>query len=325
MSGGVNNYPSPEYNKLHRAVAQGSIKRTLAQLGFGVDINAVGKTDGETPLLMAAAQGKCAITELLLSRGADAERVISARQWTALFYAVLHPEVVKILLRYGANHGAKDTNGSTPLHVAIAGANGDAGQEVVEILLEFGADANAKDNVGDTPLHLLVHKGRWAKGRDEAAKVLIKYGANFDAVDGDGCTPLMRICIDVTGREAMAETLVGTRGKGADLDIANTFGSTSLHLLAAGDKVWGAEYIAMLLIEEGASIESVDSNGSTPLHIASMLAGNLRLVKILVKHGAELDAKDTHGETPLHLASSCPCLMIMSVCAHLCWRGNQRV
>ena len=313
MSGGLSNYLLGDYNNLHRAVAQGCIKQILAQLGLGADdINAPSKTEGQTPLTIAVARGDNRVTKLLLERGADTEGVTPSKQRTALFLSIPYPDVTRILLERGANHGAKDVDGSTPLHLAIRGEIGDAGQEIAEILLEFGADANAKDNHGDAPLHLLAHKGRPAKGRVEAAEVLVECGAYIDAVNVQGCTPLMCTCIYVTGLVALAKMLVK---KGASLHVSNTFGSTSLHLLASGDKVCGAELldIAMLLIEEGANIGAMDSNGSTPLHLASKFVGNIGLVKLLVKRGADPDAREITGKTPLHLATIAGSFVTMSV------------
>lgn len=302
MSGGLTNYPFGDYNNLHRAVAEGRIKKILERLGLGVDdINAPSKTEGLTPLTIASAHGRDRVTRLLLDRGADTERVTPSRGWTALFFSIPYPDVTRVLLESGANHGAKSLSGSTPLHLAIRGEIGDACLEVAEILLESGADANAKDNRKESPLHLLAHKGRPAKGRVEAAKLLVKFRANIDAMDTRGCTPLMNTCVYVTGLVALAEMLVG---EGASLDAQNTFGSTPLHLLASGDKVCGNELleIAKLLIEKGANIEAIDSNGSTPLHIASMFVGNIGLVKLLLDRGADPAARDITGETPLHLA-----------------------
>ena len=313
MYRGLSNYPLGEYNKLHRAVAEGLIKPIQKQLGLGVDdINAQSKTNGETPLTIASAQGNKRVTGLLLERGADTERVTPSNQWTALFFSIPCPDVTRVLLESGANHGAKDVSGSTPLHLAIRGEIGVAGLEVAEILLEFGADANAKDNDGAAPLHLLAHKGRPAKGRVEAAEVLVKSGANIDAVDIQGCTPLMRTCVYVTGLVPLAKMLAR---EGANLDASDTYGQTSLHLLAAGGKVCGAELldIAMLLIEEGANIGAIDSNDSTPLHIASTFVGNLGLVKLLVERGADPDARQITGETPLHVATIAGNFMTMSV------------
>lgn len=312
MSGGLSNYPIGEYSKLHRAVAKGRIKSIKAQLGLGVDdINAPSKIKGETALIIACGQGNSRVAELLLDHGADVERATPSKKWTALFFAIPHTGAMRVLLERGANHRAKDGIGSSPLHLASAGESGDAGLEAAEVLLEFGADVNAKDNRGNAPLHLLAHKGRPAKGRMEAAKVLVESGANIDAVNGQGCTPLMCTCIYVTGLAPLAEMLVR---EGANLHVSDTHGLTSLHLLAARDKVCGDELldIAMLLIKEGANIGATNINGSTPLHVASMVVGNLGLVKLLVERGANPNSRDTTGETPLHLATTAGSFMTMT-------------
>ena len=48
------------------------------------------------------------------------------------------------------NPNIQDVDGSTPLHIATRYGHPD----VVELLLEYGADPNVKDNKGKTPLHI---------------------------------------------------------------------------------------------------------------------------------------------------------------------------
>lgn len=80
--------------------------------------------------------------------------------------------------------GARDKDGSTPLHCAIWKGH----QAAVALLLEAGADVNAhneNDHWGTTPLHTAAHANQAA-----IAQLLIDRGANLNAKDREGRTPL---------------------------------------------------------------------------------------------------------------------------------------
>jgi ankyrin repeat protein len=59
-----------------------------------------------------------------------------------------------VLLEHGANVGAVDNEGRTPLHAAAEGGK----VKVVRVLLEHGANVDAVDNEGRTSLHT---RRRW--------------------------------------------------------------------------------------------------------------------------------------------------------------------
>src|SRR5690606_34809333 len=84
----------------------------------------------------------------LLARGGDPDLRNSATGETPLVRAILGGgrEQVRILLAAGADPGAPDSNGATPLHAAGAL---NAGGIVLE-LLEAGAPAHATNSAGET-------------------------------------------------------------------------------------------------------------------------------------------------------------------------------
>ena len=92
---------------------------------------------------------------------------------------------IRMLLELDATLiGARDKDGSTPLHCAVWKGH----QAAVEFMLERGADANAQnqnDHWGTTPLHAAAHANQAA-----IAEMLIERGADVNARDLEGKTPL---------------------------------------------------------------------------------------------------------------------------------------
>ena len=71
----------------------------------------------------------------------------------------------------------------------------------------------------------------------------------------------------------------------------------------------GLESVVLLLLERSADlIESVTSSGSTPLCIAVQFA-KMEVIKVLLDHGASLESRDRQGCTPLLATVSVACLI----------------
>ena len=77
----------------------------------------------------------------------------------------------KLLLDHGANPNLKNTNGSTPLHLACRRGN----KGIVSLLLDArSTDVNAVDKFLFTPLHVAgIH------GDAELCKMLLDKGADY--------------------------------------------------------------------------------------------------------------------------------------------------
>lgn len=56
------------------------------------------------------------------------------------------------------------------------------------------------------------------------------------------------------------------------------------------------------LLNSGASPNTCDAQGRTPLHLASC-RGSTEMVRLLLEHGADPNLRDSVGNTPLHLAA----------------------
>ncbi|CAB1101776.1 unnamed protein product [Ectocarpus sp. CCAP 1310/34] len=110
-----------------------------------------------TVLCSAAVQGQSEVIRVLVAAGADTDLKVcrdgrkggATHDASPLLLAVVgeHLEAARVLLEGGAEVGAKNLNGLTPLHVACLKPN----PEMVSLLLRWGADTNARDRKKRTP------------------------------------------------------------------------------------------------------------------------------------------------------------------------------
>jgi ankyrin repeat protein len=110
---------------------------------------------------------------------------------TPLFRAakVSDLDLMRLLLRHGADPKLQLRNGTTVLMNAVARAGRAAPPEqatidAVALLLEHGADIQAANGNGQTALHAAVGRG------DQVVRYLVERGARLDARDSFNRTPL---------------------------------------------------------------------------------------------------------------------------------------
>ncbi|XP_064923495.1 ankyrin repeat domain-containing protein 22 isoform X3 [Columba livia] len=99
---------------------------------------------GDTPLICACKKGNNQIVSYLLKRNANVNlrnKVSKTKQ---------NENLIKMLLRAGADVNATDSSGCTALHYACEMRN----QEVIPLLLEAHADTSVKNQDGETPLDI---------------------------------------------------------------------------------------------------------------------------------------------------------------------------
>jgi ankyrin repeat protein len=161
---------------LHYAVDAGNMELVsdLLQRGVNVDQkNSDGKRFYELKpndfayLHMAVIKGHVKLTELLLQHNpALINEKHSKTGCTVLHIAVQsgNHELVRLLLKNGADISARDKQGSTPLHYAAHKND----RELVRILLQHGAKVDVKNNSGATPVYLCIKN----KGSEETKDLL---------------------------------------------------------------------------------------------------------------------------------------------------------
>jgi ankyrin repeat protein len=184
---------------------------------------------------------------------------------------------------------AKGIDGMTPIHLAVKGKH----QKCVETLLQHHKPADF-DVWGRAPIHLAA-----VAADINIAKKLLREDSRPDQVDLFGRTPLTYLKFAKDRERADDQNMAKEFMRfWKNFDTKDDNGMTVLH--------YAVEFLDGRDIEEryllkGATVNTVDKLGRTPLHVA-VLASREGAVKALLKHKANPSTQDLSGMTPLHAA-----------------------
>ncbi|XP_012582889.1 PREDICTED: ankyrin repeat and SOCS box protein 3 isoform X2 [Condylura cristata] len=155
---------------LHLAASQGHWKIVQILLEAGADPNET-TLEETTPLFLAVENGQIDVLRLLLRRGANVNGSHSMCGWNALHQAAFqeNAEIIKLLLKKGANKECQDDFGITPLFVAAEYGK----LESLNILISSGANVNCQALDKATPLFIAAQEGH-----TECVELLLSSGAD---------------------------------------------------------------------------------------------------------------------------------------------------
>lgn len=269
----------------HGRERQVSVKKLLES---GVSINHRRSTNGQTLLASAAQENSPDMVQLILTYGADP--LIGDHQGQtplSLTSRQGHVKVLSVLLEWAKGQGQK-TATQMMEHVdnegwtALRSAAWGGHSEAVRLLLDAGADVDGCDCEGRTALRAAA----WA-GHEQIVLTLLNYGAEVNKADSKGRTPL--IAAAYMGHQEAVEILLD---HSAEVDLADGDGRTALSVAAlcvptaAGISGYGE--VVSLLLERGADPGHRDHDGMTPLLLASY-EGHDDIVELLLEAGADVD------------------------------------
>jgi len=304
-----------EQTALMWAAAEGHVAVVRALIAGGARIRAA-LPSGFTPLFFAVREGHIEVARALLAAGVNVNDTLQPKEG-------------------GPNVGRYDEplgNGTSPLLMAVQNGH----FELAIALVDAGADPNDQ-RTGFTPLHTIswVRKPDASDGGDpppigsgrlttlQFVRALVERGANVNArvrkdaprppvsatmLGTEGATPFL-MAADRADLPLMRELLT----LGADPLLPNADKSTPLMAAAglgtanpleeAGTEAEALDAVKLLL-DLGADINAVDTNGDTAMHGAAY--GNFStIVPLLAERGADIHIwkrPDTEGRTPLFIA-----------------------
>ena len=177
----------PSTQNLNHAIREEDLETMEKLLKHGADPNA--ESVGYTAILNAIADGNESIVSSLIDHGASLQNQGSPA-WTPLNYASFYDsllgriDIVKILIKKGADVNLPDVDGVTALDIAI----GYDRQELAKLLMENGAKSGA-----DNSLYAAALAGNLAAVQKHIANGV---DVNLISKDGDSILSLARISGD---------------------------------------------------------------------------------------------------------------------------------
>ena len=281
----------------------------------GADPN-ISNYKGKTALMDASCNSEVDKACLLLENGAN----IHAKDengWTSFIWA-MHgqywarntpcTDIMRVLVKYGADVNTQAKDGSTAL--IIASNNGRTNH--VQMLLEnYKVDVNIKNKYGKSAL-----MGASNKGHLDTVRVLLEHGYSLTHLTllthSSNLTYSLRACSNAQAKDGKTSLMFACyRGKidvvrlllekGADQSIRAKDGATPLLWATSGNR----SDILQLLLENGGNINVQDENGETAL-IKAAIKGNqdAKLIRLLLENGADPYIKDNKGRNAISVAKT---------------------
>lgn len=253
---------------LSGAVLAKDLPAVKKMLRLGIAVNEHDQK-GSTALIHACGQGQTEMVRLLLKHGAD-PKVAAHSGATALWAAISqsHADVLEELLQHGADAN-QPVAGYPPLNLACMGGV----TEQVALLLEHGAETAAVDGNGQNALHAVAVFMSSEKARLDAVilvDMLIRAGVSAVAVDAHQQAPLHLLCGAALQKgQALKEGLV----------------------LSAIER----------LLQESPAIDAVDARGFTALHHCAA-RGYGQLTERMLQAGADRSRRDNLGRSAYDFA-----------------------
>jgi ankyrin repeat protein len=199
-------------------------------------------------------------------------------------------EVIRLLLKHGANLHHQNRQGRTPLHCYYNTTL----QQTIRYCRD-DIDNTTQDYLGMTVAHYTAYSK--SSTAEDLASCLQDNPNPFAARDSDGRT-LLHLALQ-RGNIALIQYILKHPHAKDALLLCDWDGQTPLHFATASPRTQAID----LVLDAGCDIHATDLNGHTALHHAAAV-GNLGAVEKLLERGAmqDLERRNRQGRTPLMAA-----------------------
>ncbi len=205
---------------------------------------------------------------------------------TILHAAALYElnKLISLAIQSGNNPNAADSNGYTPLLIALRTGNPDT----LLLLLKLGADPNKTNKKDRTPIYTAIYQDNV-----DAIRSLVKFGAKVNTEDCEGLSPLDYAL--KAGNYLIIQTLIEYKARST---ISDKIGSTPLHMLAQKTDLRTFEFL--LLAGEEFNPYLKDRQGKTPIDYV-IPSHKPYFIKAIEKHAHNKNSNlDTRVPEPTH-------------------------
>ena len=328
--GGVQAYADDRGNNLAHLVVQSQREKCVDLVMTSMpELFDRANAEGQLPIHMAALQGKARLVEkILLGRRTETELQLSSADASgryAVHYAASshYSGALSLVADAGADLGAEDKRGTSPLTLACVAGNVDN----VKTLLTASEDSVAKHAMA--ALGAAVHAGH----TDVVVALCKNVTVQGAGLRGTPQTPDESpfLLAAYYGHAKMIEAMV-SRHEGL-LDQQDAAGKTVLHICASNGNIDALKYLCSvlhedylniftklgrnalwyaacgghadcvrLLLEHGVNNDMGDNLDISPL-AAACRAGHVGVLRTLVDSGMDINVKNTDGTTPLMQAA----------------------
>jgi ankyrin repeat protein/tetratricopeptide (TPR) repeat protein len=325
---------------LHVAAIWGALKVGRLLISRGANVNAKNNMSGGTPLMMAAQRGRVEFAKLLLESGANPtqqdDRGMFAYEYarngelkemlggpsSKLLDAVRagdKEKVEEISTKHPELVAAPDSDGNTPLSLALRGENYDISMYFVQhpAAVSF---VNEHDSEGETPLHLACRWEDEKKGLElmfgllkagaEINRVSLRmdeyHGGNYEVMNSttgkmDVVSALHRTPLFEAVESGNAEIVKCMLEFNCKVNERDGDGCTALYVAIDEDE----EEIAEMLLKSGAdpNLGNMDIGEDNTLLAWTSSRRKFCYVDMLLKSGANPNLPGKSGLYPLHMAA----------------------
>ncbi|KAF9224620.1 ankyrin [Gyrodon lividus] len=258
--------------------------------------------DCKTPLEVAAAEGHTSVLQYLLSITPMPPGILFAAAKASSHRA----QMMQLLVDEGANIHALMSNRDTVLHVTLGHWDEHDCLQTAKVLVDAGCNPSACNSNGKMPFHIVV-----AQGYISIVEYLLSINAPLppDILSTarrarSHQEQIMHMLIDKGAEDHVTKGLLSFMSEARD-DLSETSGlATPDTLFAAVEAGSGRAQMTHVLINKGADVHAVTSNGDSVLHVTVDQLDEhqcLQTAKIVVDAGCNPSTYNFNGKTPLHV------------------------